>query len=141
MNRDVMKSERLSICIACEHYAKDGHRCLKVAKPDDPTRKGYLDHPAGISNPYSQCPVLKWPGHFSSHALAVKELVPFPLLPELLRDVSRTGVNDFNIMALTNRLYKECDSRKLNIKRSDLLHKLMIIRRTPNQYKMLVPMF
>jgi len=132
MMDDKLYAERLKICHQCEHCLIDDNRCLKVAIPQDPTRRGKLNHPSGIGNSKTRCPIRKFNYIKSAHALAMQEYLPWELNDIQMYQLTKVGVTEQNLLAWVSYIYQEFLSRGQTLKRSEIVNRLNKIRRINN---------
>lgn len=122
--------ERLAICKKCAHYIPKTHCCSMVATPEHPTLTGFLDHPNGIINKNTRCPIRKFDWIPRRHAVLTNGLASLP--EKLLRRISVFGITDNNILSLVPLIYAaiEADGRTMN--RSEIVKQLKTISKLPN---------
>lgn len=129
---DNLYAERLKLCQQCEHYLKDDNRCVKVAIPEDPTRRGKLDHPLGIGNPKTRCPIRKFDYVKSAHALLMQEYLPWELNDIQMYQLTKVGITERNLLAWVSYIYHEFSNRGQTLLRSEIVNVLNRIRRINN---------
>ncbi len=129
---DKLYAERLKICHQCEHCLIDENRCVKVAIPTDPTRRGKFDHPQGLGNPKTRCPIGKFNYIKSQHAIKLQEYLPWELNDTQLYLLTHAGITERNILAWMTYIHDRFQELGLTIKRSEIATKLITIKQTNN---------
>lgn len=125
-----LKQQRRRICEKCKHYNPVGDRCMSVSIPGHPQKLGYLEHPLGIGNPNTRCPIGKWEWIIPERIktlLRKLELDPSFLPQEFMGDLLKKGLTPFNELDFTIAFYKFVDRDKFT--RGEILKYIQHARR------------
>lgn len=134
-------STRLNICRQCEHYLPAGESSGKCNYLIQKTlKKGNLDHPLGISNPRSRCPLKtgrKWNSIMSYHTWYIDHFLT-RLDDEQKHSLNKNGVQWLQPIGVVNLIYKrfsEGYGQSPPPRRSELLAELTDLMKTHNGYR------
>lgn len=119
---------RRTICHSCEYYNSSTNCCLAVAKPNTPHKTGFLDHPAGLSNPKAQCPKNYWLRFYAYHVYAASQLGEIP--ESLIKRLNSFGI-DGNMALQLAILFREANP---SIRLSKYYNSLLEISNTKNNF-------
>lgn len=135
MNKDEIVEQRMSICRSCEHYNNKTNCCTRVAVRTDPTRLGKLDHPNGVFNLRSRCPIRKWDFIPSRHVHEIEKLIGTELTYETQLALTRNGLNQNTKLDWLWLIVKYYQNNNLTPpKNSEILSELTNIIKMGNNY-------
>ena len=97
---------RIKVCSTCEHYEEPpAHLCRYVASLSSlPGKLGKLDHPQGLANPCTSCPIGKFTFVLNQQTAFIhKEIPEIPLAT--LRLINKNNIGSMDTFFLGRNLH------------------------------------